>query len=84
MDFLRSIGWDVPASHGSMSVWAPIPAKYAKSMDFCLELEEKSGVLCTPVPALPAGRRLVRFALTPPPERIAEAVKSIKASGILN
>ena len=82
---LRSIGWNVPDSHGSMFVWAPIPAKYAKSMDFCLELVEKSGVLCTPGSSFgPLGEGYVRFALTLPPERIAEAVQSIKESGILN
>ena len=82
---LRSIGWNVPDSHGSMFVWAPIPAKYAKSMDFCLDLVEKSGVLCTPGSSFgPLGEGYVRFALTLPPERIAEAVQSIKASGILN
>ena len=63
---LRSIGWNVPDSHGSMFVWAPIPAKYAKSMDFCLELVEKSGVLCTPGSSFgPLGEGYVRFALTP-------------------
>ena len=82
---LRRIGWNVPDSHGSMFVWAPIPAKYAKSMDFCLDLVEKSGVLCTPGSSFgPLGEGYVRFALTLPPERIAEAVQSIKASGILN
>ena len=82
---LRSIGWNVPDSHGSMFVWAPIPEKYAKSMDFCLDLVEKSGVLCTPGSSFgPLGEGYVRFALTLPPERIAEAVKSIKESGILD
>ena len=82
---LRSIGWNVPDSHGSMFVWAPIPAKYAKSMDFCLDLVEKSGVLCTPGSSFgPLGEGYVRFALTLPPERIAEAVNSIKESGILD
>ena len=62
-----------------MFVWAPIPAKYAKSMDFCLDLVEKSGVLCTPGSSFgPLGEGYVRFALTLPPERIAEAVNSIK------
>ena len=82
---LRSIGWDVPDSHGSMFVWAPIPAKYASSMDFCMDLVEKSGVLCTPGSSFgPAGEGYVRFALTMPAERIAEAVRAIAASGILN
>ena len=82
---LRSIGWDVPDSHGSMFVWAPIPAKYASSMDFCMDLVEKSGVLCTPGSSFgPAGEGYVRFALTMPAERIVQAVQAIADSGILN
>ena len=81
---LRSIGWDVPDSHGSMFVWAPIPPKYASSMDFCMDLVEKSGVLCTPGSSFgPAGEGYVRFALTMPAERIAQAVQAIANSGIL-
>lgn len=81
---LRSIGWDVPDSHGSMFVWVPIPAKYASSMDFCMDLVEKSGVLCTPGSSFgPAGEGYVRFALTMPAERIAQAVQAIANSGIL-
>ena len=81
---LRSIGWDVPDSHGSMFVWAPVPEKYASSMDFCMDLVEKSGVLCTPGSSFgPAGEGYVRFALTMPAQRIAEAVQAIDASGIL-
>ena len=82
---LRAIGWEVPDSHGSMFVWAPIPAKYRSSMDFCMDLVEKSGVLCTPGSSFgPAGEGYVRFALTMPAERIAEAVRAIAASGILH
>ena len=81
---LRAIGWDVPDSHGSMFVWAPIPARYASSMDFCMDLVEKSGVLCTPGSSFgPAGEGYVRFALTMPAERIARAVAAIADSGIL-
>ncbi len=82
---LRGIGWPVPDSHGSMFVWAPIPANYRSSMDFCMDLVEKSGVLCTPGSSFgPAGEGYVRFALTMPAERIAEAVRAIAESGILN
>ena len=81
---LRSIGWDVPDSHGSMFVWAPIPPKYANSMDFCMDLVEKSGVLCTPGSSFgPAGEGYVRFALTMPAGQIAQAVQAIAESGIL-
>ena len=81
---LRSIGWNVPDSHGSMFVWAPIPQRYTSSMDFCMDLVEKSGVLCTPGSSFgPLGEGYVRFALTMPAQRIAEAVKAIRDSGIL-
>jgi len=81
---LRSIGWDLPDSHGSMFVWAPLPAGYTDSMAFCMKLVEECGVLCTPGSSFgPMGEGYVRFALTIPPERIAEAVQIIKESGIL-
>ena len=81
---LRSIGWDVPDSHGSMFVWAPIPSKYTSSMDFCMDLVEKSGVLCTPGSSFgPAGEGYVRFALTMPAAQIDRAVQAIRDSGIL-
>lgn len=81
---LRAIGWNVPDSKGSMFVWAPLPTGYTDSMAFCMELVEKSGVLCTPGSSFgPAGEGYVRFALTLPPEKIREAVEAIRDSGIL-
>ena len=81
---LRSIGWEVPDSHGSMFVWAKIPEGHGTSMEFCLELMEKSGVICTPGSSFgPLGEGYVRFALTMPVERIHEAVKAIQESGVL-
>ncbi|MBQ9167831.1 MAG: aminotransferase class I/II-fold pyridoxal phosphate-dependent enzyme [Oscillospiraceae bacterium] len=82
---LRSIGWQVPDSHGSMFVWAPLPEGYADSMDFCMKLVEECGVLCTPGCSFgPLGEGYVRFALTLPPEEIKLAVEAIRKSGILN
>ena len=82
---LRKIGWDCPDSHGSMFVWAPIPKHYKKSMDFCLDLIDKAGVIVTPGSSFgPLGEGYVRFALTMPPEKIAKALKAIQDSGILN
>ncbi len=80
----RAIGWDIPDAHGSMFVWAPIPARYTASMDFCMDLLETAGVLCTPGSSFgPHGEGYVRFALVLPPEKIAEALQAIDASGIL-
>ena len=81
---LRGIGWNVPDSHGSMFVWAPVPAGYKTSMEFCLALIDKAGVICTPGSSFgPSGEGYVRFALTMPVEKIGEAVQAIKSSGIL-
>lgn len=82
---LRSIGWQVPDSHGSMFVWAPLPEGYTDSMAFCMKLVEECGVLCTPGCSFgPMGEGYVRFALTIPPEQIRLAVEEIRSSGILN
>ena len=81
---LRSIGWNVPDSHGSTFVWAPLPTGYTDSMAFCLELIDKAGVICTPGFSFgPSGEGYVRFALTLPVERIREAVASIAVSGMI-
>ncbi|MBQ8088134.1 MAG: aminotransferase class I/II-fold pyridoxal phosphate-dependent enzyme [Clostridia bacterium] len=81
---LRKIGWEVPDNAGSMFVWAPIPKQYSSSMDFCMELIDRAGVICTPgISFGPLGEGYVRFALVLPPERIAEAIHSIDVSGIL-
>lgn len=82
---LRGIGWNVPDSHGSMFVWAPVPDGHGSSMDFCMELIEKAGIICTPGSSFgPSGEGYVRFALTLPAEQIADAVNAVRESGILN
>lgn len=81
---LRSIGWDVPDSKGSMFVWAPLPTGYTDSMAFCMRLVEECGVLCTPGSSFgPMGEGYVRFALTLPPEKIRLAVEAIRDGGII-
>lgn len=81
---LRSIGWDVPDSQGSMFAWAPLPQGYTDSGAFCLELVEKTGLLCTPGVAFgPLGEGHVRFALVQPPEQIRTIVEAVRDGGIL-
>lgn len=76
---LCEIGWQVPKSKGSMFVWAPLPDGYNDSMEFCLELAERCGVICTPGCSFgPLGEGYVRFALTLPPEKIKAAIKAIE------
>lgn len=82
---LRSIGWEIEDSEGTMFAWAKIPEKYTDDVAFVMELLEKSGVLCTPGSSFgELGKGHVRFALTMPVEMIQEAVKAIKESGILS
>ncbi len=81
---LREIGWNVPDSEGTMFVWAPLPEGYTNSEKFCLELMEKSGVICVPGTSFGSlGEGYVRLALVLPPEKLREAVESIRESGII-
>jgi len=80
----RKIGWNIPDSKGSMFVWAPIPEGHGNSMDFCMELLEKAGVLCTPGSSFgPSGEGYIRMALVATVPVINEALKAIEESKIL-
>ena len=80
----RSIGWNVPDSEGTMFVWAPIPEHYSDSVTFCMDLMERSGLICTPGSAFGSlGEGHVRFALVQPVEKIREIVAAVDACGIL-
>ena len=80
----RSIGWNVPDSEGTMFVWAPIPEHYSDSVTFCMDLMERSGLICTPGSAFGSlGEGHVRFALVQPVEKIREIVVAVDACGIL-
>ena len=81
---LRDIGWDVPDSEGTMFVWAPIPEKFTSSEEFCMELMERSGVICVPGSSFGSlGEGYVRFALVLPVEELEKVVESIRDCGIL-
>lgn len=81
---LRSIGWNAADSKGTMFAWAKIPEGFKSSEQFCAELMEKSGVICTPGNAFGEhGEGYVRFALVLPPEELEEAVEAIQKSGII-
>ncbi len=81
---LSSIGWEVSKSKGTMFAWMKIPEKFTSSQDFCFELLEKTGVLCTPGSAFGSlGEGYVRFALTKTVEETQRAIRKIDESGIL-
>ncbi|MBR1811868.1 MAG: aminotransferase class I/II-fold pyridoxal phosphate-dependent enzyme [Clostridia bacterium] len=75
---LRKHGWNIPDSHGTMFVWAPLPEGYTDSDAFCHMLLNKTGVLCTPGFAFgPHGEGYVRFALVKPAEELAQIAELI-------
>lgn len=81
---LRSIGWEVLDSEGTMFVWAPIPEGYTDSLSFSMELAERSGVLVTPGSSFGSlGEGYVRMALVLPAGTLKEAVAAIRDCGIL-
>lgn len=81
---LRRIGWNVADSKGTMFAWVRIPKGFSSSQEFCMELLEKTGVLCTPGSAFGScGEGYVRFALVLPPAELEEMIDVIDRSGIL-
>lgn len=81
---LRSIGWNIPDSEGTMFAWGAIPEGYTDDTAFVMELMERSGVLCTPGSSFGTlGRGHVRFALTLPVEKIKEAVAAVEECGMI-
>lgn len=81
---LRSVGWQVPDSKGTMFAWAPLPKGYTNSLEFCMELLDKTGVICTPGSSFGSlGEGHVRFALVLPVPVIQELVEVIGGSGII-
>ncbi|MBQ9162454.1 MAG: aminotransferase class I/II-fold pyridoxal phosphate-dependent enzyme [Clostridia bacterium] len=81
---LRSIGWNVPDSKGTMFVWAPIPDGYSSTEEFWEALVDRAGVLCTPGTAFGSlGEGYVRFALTRPVKDIQKIVDAIDKSGVI-
>lgn len=81
---LRDIEWEVRDSKGTMFAWVKLPSKYTSSQEFCMELLEKTGVLCTPGIAFGTmSEGYVRFALVLSVEEIKEALQKIKESGMI-
>ena len=83
-DGLENLGWERPNAHGSMFVWAKLPAGRTDSIAFCEELMEQAGVIVTPGASFgPHGEGYVRMALVLPPDGLRAAVAAIEAAGIV-
>ncbi|SFG74963.1 pyridoxal phosphate-dependent aminotransferase [Oribacterium sp. WCC10] len=81
---LRDIGLKMTDVRGGMFVWVQIPERFHDSMEFCFELLENAGVLCTPGSGFgPHGEGYVRFALVMDKEELKGAVEAIRRSGLI-
>ena len=77
---LKKNGWDVPMTPASMFTWFPLPDSHPikDSENFCMDLLEKTGVVCVPGSSFgEGGENYLRFALIQPPERLEEAARRI-------
>lgn len=82
---LNAAGWEVPSPRATMFLWAPIPPGYRDSLQFASTLLEHTGVVITPGTGFgDRGQGYVRFALVQPAERLAEAARRIRQSGVLS
>ncbi len=83
---LREIGWQVPDAEATMFTWFAIPEAHRRqgSMDFCMKLLERAGVICVPGISFGSlGEGYVRMALVQPPEQLRRAIEKIAASGLV-
>ena len=74
MEEFKKAGWMIPKSPATMFAWARIPESYKDSLDFTVDLLEKTGIVVTPGQAFgQQGTRYVRLALVQDKEAIIEA-----------
>ncbi len=79
---LESAGVQVTPPKGTIYVWAPVPAGFASSADYCAHVLEESAVVISPGGAYgPSGEGWFRISLTTPDERLVEAVERLGKLG---
>lgn len=82
---MSSIGWEIEKCPATMFVWAPIPASYHSSVEFCAQLLDRAGVVVTPGSAFgPSGEGFVRVALVQDEAQILRAVEMVRDSHVLD
>jgi alanine-synthesizing transaminase len=80
---LARIGWDMEPPKGTMFAWAPIPEPYKHmgSIEFASWMVKEAKVAASPgVGFGPGGEGYIRFALIENEQRIAQAVRQLKAT----
>jgi LL-diaminopimelate aminotransferase len=76
---LKGIGWDVQPPQATFYVWIPVP-KGLKSADVTIKLFDEASIVTTPGSGFGlSGEGYIRATLTAPEDRLAEAVRRIKA-----
>jgi len=79
-DALREIGVEVQPPHGTIYVWAPVPAGHESSAAYCEHVLEQAGVVLSPGAIYgPAGEGWFRISLTTPDDRLLEAIERLGA-----
>jgi LL-diaminopimelate aminotransferase len=77
---LRAAGVNVTPPRSTIYVWAPIPAGFATSTEYCEHVLEQAAVVITPGAVYgPAGEGWFRISLTTPDDRLLEAVERLGA-----
>jgi LL-diaminopimelate aminotransferase len=81
-DALRMAGVDVQRPKATIYVWAPVPASFGSSAEYCEHVLEEAGVVLSPGGAYgPNGEGFFRISLTTPDERLLEAVARLSKLG---
>jgi LL-diaminopimelate aminotransferase len=82
IETFNSLGWNLKAPAATIYIWAPVP-KGHDSISFAAEVFEKAGVVITPgIGYGKHGEGYFRMSLAVPDERLREALKRLKESGI--
>lgn len=77
-------GWQIKPCAATMFLWAKIPAGYATSDEFAMELLKQTGILVTSGSAFgKAGEGYVRLALVQSEELMRSAIQSLQESSML-
>ena len=76
-DALRTIGVDVKPPKGTIYIWAPVPAGFGSSAEYCAHVLEEAAVVASRPAVPPTARVSSRISLTTPDDRLTEAVERL-------
>jgi LL-diaminopimelate aminotransferase len=80
---LRPLGYPVDPPRATIYLWLPIPRRFGSSMEFTIELLDKTGVVVSPgVGFGAAGEGYVRIAMCVSEERLREVGERMTRAGL--